>query len=60
MGCGFVAMVPAEQAQAAVALLDSFHPGAAVIGEITADADLIELPDMRVRAVAGSEHLTQY
>jgi phosphoribosylformylglycinamidine cyclo-ligase len=60
MGCGFVAMVPAEQADAAVALLAGFHPGAAVIGEITGDADLIDMPDMRVRAAAGSERLTRY
>jgi phosphoribosylformylglycinamidine cyclo-ligase len=60
MGCGFVAMVPAEQAEAAVALLEGFHPGTAVIGEITGDADVIELPHMRIRAVAGSERLTQY
>ena len=35
MGCGFVAMVPAEQADAAVELLSGFHPGTAVIGQIT-------------------------
>ncbi|MDE3130656.1 MAG: phosphoribosylformylglycinamidine cyclo-ligase [Acidobacteriota bacterium] len=58
MGCGFVAMVAAEQADAAVALLARFHPGAAVIGEITADADVIELPDSGIRAVAGSDRLT--
>jgi phosphoribosylformylglycinamidine cyclo-ligase len=60
MGCGFVAMVPAEQAQAAVQLLAGFHPGTAVIGEITAEADVIELPHMRIHAAAGSERLTQY
>jgi phosphoribosylformylglycinamidine cyclo-ligase len=60
MGCGFVAMVPAEQADAAVALLEGFHPGAAVIGEINAEADVIELPHMRIRAVAGSDRLTRY
>ncbi len=59
MGCGFVAMVPADQATAAVDLLSSFHPGASVIGSITDDADVIELPDMRVRAAAGSDKLTQ-
>jgi hypothetical protein len=31
-----------------------------VIGEITGDADLIDMPDMRVRAAAGSERLTRY
>ena len=43
MGCGFVAMVPADQADAAVELLSGFHPGAAVIGQLTDEADVIEL-----------------
>ena len=60
MGCGFVAMVAAEQAAAAVELLGSFHPGAAVIGQITDDADVIELPHMRIGASAGSERLASY
>lgn len=60
MGCGFVAMVPADQADAAVRLLERFHPGAAVIGAVTSDADVIELPHMRIRAAAGSDRLTQY
>ncbi len=60
MGCGFVAMVPAEQAAEAVALLAGFHPGSAVIGEITAEAGVIEVPDARIRADAGSERLTAY
>jgi phosphoribosylaminoimidazole (AIR) synthetase len=59
MGCGFVVMVPADQAAATVDLLSSFHPGATLIGSITDDADVIELPDMRVRAAAGSDQLTQ-
>jgi phosphoribosylformylglycinamidine cyclo-ligase len=60
MGCGFVAMVPAEHADAAVELLSEFHPGAAVIGELTAEADAIDLPHMRIRAPAGSDRLAQY
>ncbi|MDE3134686.1 MAG: phosphoribosylformylglycinamidine cyclo-ligase [Acidobacteriota bacterium] len=60
MGCGFVAMVPAAQAQAAVALLGRFHPGAAVIGEVTGDAGVIEVPTIGVRAAAGSDRLTSY
>jgi hypothetical protein len=52
-------MVPAEQAEEAVALLAGFHPGTAVIGEVTADADVIELPHMGIRAAAGSDRLTQ-
>lgn len=60
MGCGFVVMVPAEQTQEAVALLEPFHPGAAVIGEITAQDGVIDLPNMRIRADAGSERLAAY
>jgi phosphoribosylformylglycinamidine cyclo-ligase len=60
MGCGFVAMVPAPQAQDAVSLLQGFHPGAAVIGEITGENDVIDMPGMRIRALAGSERLTRY
>jgi phosphoribosylformylglycinamidine cyclo-ligase len=41
MGCGFVAVVPAEDADATVALLGAHHPGSAVIGRVTADAGAI-------------------
>jgi phosphoribosylformylglycinamidine cyclo-ligase len=34
MGCGFVAVVPAGDAEAAVALLGAHHPGTAVIGRV--------------------------
>ena len=58
MGCGFVAMVPAEQASAAVELLSSFHPGTAVIGQLTDEADVVELLPKGIRAAAGSDTLT--
>ena len=35
MGCGFCVVVPADQADDAVALLAERHPGAAVIGSVT-------------------------
>ncbi|HEU0318753.1 MAG TPA: phosphoribosylformylglycinamidine cyclo-ligase, partial [Solirubrobacteraceae bacterium] len=35
MGCGFVAVVPAAEAEAATALLADHHPGAAPIGRVT-------------------------
>jgi phosphoribosylformylglycinamidine cyclo-ligase len=38
MGCGFVAMVPAERADEAVALLGARHPGTAPIGRVTGEA----------------------
>ncbi|MGH2872422.1 MAG: phosphoribosylformylglycinamidine cyclo-ligase [Solirubrobacteraceae bacterium] len=60
MGCGFVAIVPAAQAQAAVALLGRFHPGTSVIGEITDDADVIAVPSLQIRAAAGADRLTSY
>ncbi len=57
MGCGFVVMVPDADAGAAVELLGGFHPGAAVIGRITADADVITLPGLGLQARAGSDRL---
>ncbi len=44
MGCGFCAVVPADQAGDAVALLGERHPGAAVIGSVTDRAGLVEVP----------------
>jgi phosphoribosylformylglycinamidine cyclo-ligase len=44
MGCGFVAIVPAADADAAIALLGRRHPGAARIGQVTADAGRVALP----------------
>ncbi len=44
MGCGFCCVVPAEHADEAVALAGERHPGAAVIGEVTDRAGLVELP----------------
>jgi len=44
MGCGFCCVVPAAQTGAALELLAASHPGAAVIGETTARAGVVELP----------------
>ena len=44
MGCGFVAVVPEAQAEAAVALFSQRHPGAAVIGRATDATGDVELP----------------
>lgn len=44
MGCGFCCVVPAEQAESAIALLSKHHPGTAVIGRTTDNEDLVELP----------------
>src|SRR3954471_916937 len=43
MGCGFCVVVPASQADAAVALLAERHRGAAVIGSVTDSAGVVEL-----------------
>jgi phosphoribosylformylglycinamidine cyclo-ligase len=57
MGCGLVAMVPGDQADAAVDLLASFHPGSAVIGTITDHDDLIEVAPAGIRAEPGVDKL---
>src|SRR5207248_6740181 len=44
MGCGFCVVVPAGDAEAAVGLLAARHAGTNVIGEVTENAGLIELP----------------
>jgi phosphoribosylaminoimidazole (AIR) synthetase len=44
MGCGFCCVVPEAQAGAAVELLGDHHPGTAVIGSVTAEAGVVELP----------------
>jgi phosphoribosylformylglycinamidine cyclo-ligase len=44
MGCGFCAIVPADQADAAVALLGRHHPGTARIGTVTGRAGQVEHP----------------
>ena len=44
MGCGFCCVVPAVDAVAAVELLARHHPGAAVVGEVTASTGVVELP----------------
>jgi phosphoribosylformylglycinamidine cyclo-ligase len=44
LGCGFCCVVPAADADAAVALLSERHPGTAVIGVATAAAGIVELP----------------
>ena len=44
MGCGFCAVVPAAQADAAVELLRRHHPGTARIGWVTGDADRVTVP----------------
>jgi phosphoribosylformylglycinamidine cyclo-ligase len=48
MGCGFVAIVPDEQADAAAAILAAHHPGARRIGTATDDGT-VTLPSLGLR-----------
>jgi phosphoribosylformylglycinamidine cyclo-ligase len=57
MGCGFVATVAAEHAQAAVELLKAYHPGTAVIGSVTAEADTVTVPSLRIHGDGASGKL---
>ena len=53
MGCGFCCVVAAADALAAVELLAGHHPGAAVIGEATDLAQLVELPALGLAGRRG-------
>jgi phosphoribosylaminoimidazole (AIR) synthetase len=44
MGCGFCVVVPEAQADTAVEMLGRHHTGTAVIGTITDQDGLVELP----------------
>lgn len=44
MGCGFCCVVPSSDAEAAVSLLAAHHRGASVIGSVTDQAGVVELP----------------
>ena len=46
MGCGFVAVVPEDRADDAVALLAAHHPGSARVGSVTGDGGLLMAPGL--------------
>ena len=48
MGCGFCVVVPQADADAAVALLSRHHAGTSVIGAITDQDGLVEIPAARL------------
>jgi phosphoribosylformylglycinamidine cyclo-ligase len=50
MGCGFVAVVPDEDAGEAIRILGARHPGTARIGTITDRAGRVELPGLGLTA----------
>jgi phosphoribosylformylglycinamidine cyclo-ligase len=53
MGCGFVAIVPHDAAEAAIAQLGVRHPGAARIGRVTGEAGRVTLPGLGLAGDAG-------
>jgi phosphoribosylformylglycinamidine cyclo-ligase len=53
MGCGFCAVVPGDEGQAAAELLAEHHPGAAVIGRVTARAGVVEVPGLGIEGTAA-------
>jgi phosphoribosylformylglycinamidine cyclo-ligase len=52
MGCGFVAVVPAERTATATELLSRRHPGSAPIGRVTGEAGQVALPTLGLRGDA--------
>jgi phosphoribosylformylglycinamidine cyclo-ligase len=46
MGCGFCCIVPRKRAEDALSLLAAHHPGAAVVGRVTAEAGRVNLPSV--------------
>ena len=44
MGCGFCVVVPREQTDAAIRMLEQHHPGSAAIGQTTTATGVVELP----------------
>ncbi len=48
MGCGFVAVVPDDRADDAVALIAERHPDAARIGTVTDEGGVVRVPALGV------------
>jgi phosphoribosylformylglycinamidine cyclo-ligase len=53
MGCGFCAVVPAGDAERAVALLAGRHPGTAVIGHLTDAGARVSVPGVGIEGEGG-------
>ena len=53
MGCGFCAIVAADRAGDATALLAARHPGAAVIGSVTDHAGRVSVPSLGITGDAS-------
>jgi phosphoribosylformylglycinamidine cyclo-ligase len=52
MGCGFCAIVPESDADAAVRLLAGHHPGTAVIGQLSDRAGVVRLGELQIEGGA--------
>ncbi|HEY2320533.1 MAG TPA: phosphoribosylformylglycinamidine cyclo-ligase [Solirubrobacteraceae bacterium] len=53
MGCGFCAIVPAEDAPRAVQVLSARHPGTAVIGRVTDGGARVSVPGLGLEGEGG-------
>ena len=53
MGCGFCVVVPEADADRAVQTLAARHPGAAVIGSVTADGPRVTVPGLGIVGQSG-------
>jgi phosphoribosylformylglycinamidine cyclo-ligase len=53
MGCGFCVMLPAAQAEAAIAVLSRAHPGTAQIGSVTDQPGVLSLPSVGLTGDSG-------
>jgi phosphoribosylformylglycinamidine cyclo-ligase len=56
MGCGFCAIVPADHAPEAIALLERHHPGTALIGRVSDRAGRVAVPGLGLEG--DSERMT--
>jgi phosphoribosylformylglycinamidine cyclo-ligase len=54
MGTGFCCVVAAQGAEPALEILERRHPGAAIVGEVTAEAGVVQLPGVGLRGERGS------
>jgi phosphoribosylformylglycinamidine cyclo-ligase len=54
MGTGFCCVVPAGSTGPALEILTARHPGAAVVGEVTAETGVVQVPPAGLRGERGS------
>ncbi|MBV9312014.1 MAG: hypothetical protein JOZ73_14375 [Solirubrobacterales bacterium] len=59
MGCGFCVIVAPQEVDAALELLESHHPGAAVIGAVNDEAGRVRITPLRLAGGRGGLELEQ-